>query len=186
MKIFDNLLSLDEEQKIVKCFLDKSFPYFFLNNSVTDDILNNFKNKNLNIKENNMFVHTFYNENKKISNNCHLVDFLYNKFCEKTNLKFKSILRCRLNLQNKQLLKFKNYFNTPHIDSDISHKVLLYYPNDTDGDTLIFNNNFEIIKRVEPKKGRFLLFEGHNYHAACVPVENEIRLAVNFDLLYDY
>ena len=89
----------------------------------------------------------------------------------------------------------KEYDNI-HIDIPFSHLVVLYYVNDTDGDTFIFDkfadldnlksptiNESEstIIKRVSPKKGRALLFDGRRYHSSSGPTK-DIRCIINFDI----
>jgi hypothetical protein len=79
-----------------------------------------------------------------------------------------------------------------HVDDIEPHMVLLYYVNDSDGDTLISDKEFtgaepdygvdaNIIERISPKKGRAILFDGHTYHAASVP-KNNLRCVLNFNL----
>ena len=82
----------------------------------------------------------------------------------------------------------------PHIDCDKEHKVLLYYVNDSDGDTIIYeqtvkdtpcgsvNVDLKEHKRVKPKKGRMVLFDGYRYHCSSQP-KNNYRCIINFDLV---
>jgi len=59
---------------------------------------------------------------------------------------------------------------TPHVDLDIPHYVLLYYGNDVDGDTVFYSNDKKTeIKRVSPKKGRVVFFDGSIPHSASNP-----------------
>ena len=90
----------------------------------------------------------------------------------------------------------KSYDNI-HIDLPIEHLVILYYVNDTDGDTFLFdkradyndlkttavepNDSLNIIKRISPKKGRALLFSGDRYHSSSGPTK-DIRCIINFDV----
>ena len=89
--------------------------------------------------------------------------------------------------------------DTPHTDIPVDHFVMLYYVCDSDGDTIIYNekcNNlddyddninvvknkiFSIQKKVTPKQGRVVLFNGKLYHTAEQP-NNNIRCVVNYDL----
>lgn len=75
-------------------------------------------------------------------------------------------------------------YNEPHIDGEYPHTVLLYYANDSDGDTVFFGkeNNSEPIARVTPKRGRVVIFDGNVYHASCAPT-NGYRIVVNFNLV---
>ena len=72
---------------------------------------------------------------------------------------------------------------TPHTDRDEDHKVLIYYANDSDGDTFFFDKQLNIIERVPPKKGRFVIFDGRTLHSAGFNTESEIRLNINYNFI---
>ena len=76
--------------------------------------------------------------------------------------------------------------DTPHIDIKENHFVMLYYVCDSDGDTIIYNEQIEsetytVQRRVTPKQGRVVLFDGSYYHTAEQPLNN-IRCVVNYNL----
>ena len=73
------------------------------------------------------------------------------------------------------------YHDLPHVDRKDKHIVLLYYVNDTDGDTILFDNDLNIIKRVSPKKNRVLIFNGNILHAGCSPIQSKKRVGINFN-----
>lgn len=70
-----------------------------------------------------------------------------------------------------------------HKDKDEHHLVALYYPFDSDGDTVFFDNilGTNEVFRFTPKRGSMLFFDGAIYHAASYPVKNDIRMVVNFN-----
>ena len=72
--------------------------------------------------------------------------------------------------------------STPHVDMLSPHWVLLYYVNDSDGDTILYNKNKEEIKRVSPKKGKAIFFDGSIYHSAGIP-KNSHRAVINFNFI---
>jgi hypothetical protein len=92
--------------------------------------------------------------------------------------------------------KLRRQYDNVHVDYGTEHLVCLYYVNDTDGDTYIFDKTFHTvppnsdfskidlttIKRVTPKKGRCVLFDGHHYHSSSGPTE-DVRCIVNFDVV---
>jgi hypothetical protein len=88
-------------------------------------------------------------------------------------------------------------YDNIHIDLPIEHLVILYYVNDSDGDTFLFdkranykdlkttavevNDSLNIIKKISPKKGRALVFNGDRYHSSSGPTK-DIRCIINFDV----
>ena len=98
-------------------------------------------------------------------------------------------------LQGRSFLQFPlqlkdDTVDTPHIDlENWRHFVVLYYVCDSDGDTIIYNErqrnaegNYTVRKRVTPKQGRCVIFDGGLYHTACQPINSRVRCIVNYDL----
>ena len=84
--------------------------------------------------------------------------------------------------------------HTPHVDMYRPHYTLLYYVNDSDGDTILWNekvtkdseeypDRFTIMGRVSPEKGRAVLFNGLHYHSSSIPKRATERIAININLL---
>ena len=68
----------------------------------------------------------------------------------------------------------------PHTDSKVPHWVCLYYVNDSDGDTVFFDDDNNEIKRVSPKKGRIAFFDGSILHCGT-PSDTRSRAVINFN-----
>ena len=79
------------------------------------------------------------------------------------------------------LTDYKKINHQPiHIDKDTEDiKSLLYYVNDSDGDTLFFDNDLNIIKRVSPKKNTAILFDSNILHAGSNPIKSKKRIVIN-------
>ena len=78
---------------------------------------------------------------------------------------------------------FKNY-DTPHYDipeQKNPYTVFLYYVLDSDGDTVFFNEKNKIIKKITPKQGTAVMFDGKYLHTAYQPKKN-IRCVINFNI----
>jgi hypothetical protein len=109
---------------------------------------------------------------------------------ETENIELEELLRIQVNLLYGSANKdYKDGgWTTAHVDQDFDHYVLLYYINDSDGDTFMFNEKsgdtfteFTEMTRVQPKQGRALLFDGQYFHSASNPINNNKRLAINFN-----
>jgi hypothetical protein len=106
--------------------------------------------------------------------------------CQKIEIP-NNIKRLKTNLLFTNSIKKSN---TPHIDYNFNHIVLLYYVNDSDGETTIYNKKYGDdlgdIKpkyKFKPKKGDFLKFDGLLYHSSKPPQKNEMRCVLNFNLI---
>lgn len=85
----------------------------------------------------------------------------------------------------------------PHIDFEKPHNSALLYINDTDGDTIFYdqfydtgitdrasyekNTEFTIKERVAPVSNRLVWFDGHQYHSSSTPQKHSKRLVVNIN-----
>lgn len=84
----------------------------------------------------------------------------------------------------------ENHYNIPHVDHPYSNRIsAVYYINDTDGDTYIFNETcmpdklpekLTVAQRVPPKKNRLVIFSSNRFHASSSPLINQERFIINF------
>jgi hypothetical protein len=103
-------------------------------------------------------------------------------------------IRLKLNLLANNTLMTNGKYNTPHIDNKFWNSYsMIYYVNDSDGDTIIFNETSDeekkkrpekltINKRIPPKKNRAVLFRGNYFHTSTNPIDNEKRIVLNVNL----
>jgi hypothetical protein len=129
------------------------------------------------------FVHTFKDRlmgfiSPHIDKPIYILDGLR----KKTGLKDFNLLRLKSNLQIKKSENSLENFTQPHNDVPEDHYVLLYYVNDNDGYTFLFNDDLTLKAKINPKKGRAILFNGKILHASSHPINYETRIVLNFDL----
>lgn len=106
--------------------------------------------------------------------------------CLQRNLLFSlnKILRAKVNVKLRQNSNKNTLINPPHKDNiNYPHLIGIYYVNDSDGDTIIYDSNDEPIKNISPKKGRFLFMNGNRLHSASHPTKTDKRMVINYNLM---
>jgi hypothetical protein len=103
------------------------------------------------------------------------------------------IYRIKANLLYKNSAFPENSYNPPHTDDVKSNfKSVVYYVNDSDGDTILFNESFTgqqlknvtVTEKCKPKRGNFFAFDSNRFHASTPPRINDRRMVINFILRY--
>jgi hypothetical protein len=185
IKVYDNLLNDVEKDRIENFLRDPKFPWFLSigYNHYTTNKEDIEKNTNQYSSECVLLTHVFYMNSFRNSDNYQLSDFVLNLFLERSNYPFKSLIRSKANLTLKTNHSTAIY-TTPHIDYNYDHTVLIYYANDSDGDTVIFEDHksTKVLECIEPKKGRFLTFDGNLYHSAGLNKIYDLRMNLNFNI----
>lgn len=118
-----------------------------------------------------------------------LTQTLFTEFCRSQGIRARSH-RQRIALTQPQL-DTRIY---PHVDSPEPHWVAIYYMDDSDGDTVLYSQRVTDIPwgdpvsadtltemaRIQPRRGRWLVFNGSYYHAATAPQHHQLRLIINY------
>ena len=185
-KVFDNLLTQDEQEQLNTVFFDHDFPYY-MSSAVGQKTVNQKAYdtwSDSNTVEAKLMVHSFITD-KEISRYYQGIEHLLHLFYKKTDIKFSGVYRCKLNLQYQVADYDKDNYQCPHMDQVFDHKVLIYYPFTSDGDTFLFyqveQKKYQIIDRIEPIGGRFLLMD-KMFHAGQPPIKNIHRMVLNYNL----
>jgi hypothetical protein len=100
--------------------------------------------------------------------------------CSKFNWLLLDIIKARIYLSLPYNTKLDHW--SPHNDLPFEHTVVIYYINDSDGDTVFFDRHGKITDKVTPKRGRVCVFDGSILHGAGIPKTGP-RLIANFDIL---
>jgi hypothetical protein len=132
------------------------------------------------------FIRSLFEHNRNLINEEFLFYFLQIPYRLSFHLDFtiKQIFMSRLFLFPPSINPGPKYSGI-HQDLSYYHHVCLYYINDSDGDTIFFDEKGEKeIKRVTPKKGRIAFFPGHILHCTSTP-KNNTRVIFNTDFLIE-
>ena len=137
-----------------------------------------------------------FNQNNKTF---HIINPLIEKGCNEIKFNIEKIERCYGAIH--ALIRKKSRIDNIHVNNDIPHLVMIYYVNDCDGDTILYDKtledipleiyypdeycNLNIAYKISPKKGRILFFDGRTYHAPSSPTTG-MRCIITLDLFGEF
>ena len=188
IQVIDNIISKKEQEYLKNIFYSNEFPWFYTAD-VTSSILNKKQRRpafsHIFMKDGNINSN-YYDIVKKISDNV-------NKKIKKKLIHYQVRSFLQLSL-DKNLIG--NSIDTPHIDMIEPHLVYLYYVNDCDGDTVIYDyisngthtldipfyEDIKIKKKITPKQGMVVIFDGMTWHTSTQPTRGN-RCIINFDMI---
>ena len=182
--IFDDIINLDYQDIIKEILLgDRQYKGYDFPWYLTHDVT---KPAKADSQLRPAFFHGYVDYPSELSSVFHdLFIRLIQNSCAKIDRKNVDVIQgrsfCQLPISSDRIS-----VDTPHIDTKDNHFVMLYYVCDSDGDTIIYNEQLEsetykLQQRVTPKQGRVVLFDGSYYHTAEQPLNN-IRCVVNYNL----
>ena len=86
----------------------------------------------------------------------------------------KTIWRSRIDMT---LYNPNNYRHEIHTDLEIPNTTCIFYVNDSDGDTVLYEKG--MARSVEPKANRLLMFDGNIAHTGHSPSKHKNRVLIN-------
>ena len=130
------------------------------------------------------FVHTFANENGIVSKFHPFFLKLIQNSCKKINLKKVEIYSGSTTFE---LPTFKRDIIDDPYTSVKNSVSMIYFVTDSNGDVIIYNEkekskSYTIKKKISPKQGRVILFDGELHHVDEEPNEY-LRCTVNYDFI---
>lgn len=181
--------------KLQKEVLHMDFPWYY----VEQTTYGNFEHEET---EHTLYQHSYFHSvivdgtsNSPVSS---LVETCIAGIFDKAGIDFKgNILRARF---VTQIVSPVSIVHKPHIDAIDTRYTGFMYMNDSDGDSVMYNetydlmsgiNTFEYYKKLEasgftikekvsPKANKAVLFDSLNYHSSCSPSKTSRRVILNF------
>ena len=165
-----DFLPLALEHEIRDTLLSDSFPWFF-NDSTTPD--------NAGSLTAFQFTHSFFRTDRG-----------WNSQWSSLIQRMLDVAQLRLGVDPTKLIRSKANLMTIRNDvpdSSLIHKdmpepgcnSLLYYVEDSDGDTIIFDESKNITHRIAPKKNTAIFFDSNIWHSPSPPTQHKRRVIIN-------
>jgi hypothetical protein len=187
MKIIENFLSDNEHQDLTKLVTSSVFDWYYIPYTSYSEL-----HSGSNVTESGQFVHTFFH-NKQTFKFMELMNMFKDKLIQH-GVKPTNLSHMKANMLIKDSSYPANHFHPPHSDVEDEDKfcTLLYYLNDSDGDTYMFNQTYNnmpdfknrtdelvITKRITPKANTAVIFDSTIIHTSSSPRETDRRMVVN-------
>ena len=181
--IYDNFLTKSYHKEIKDILTSADFPWFYIPNISDGTDTRELKNEY-------GFYHLLIND--KGQGNSNYTSFfrpMLHQIMDITNTN--KILKARCDMTtNKGIEKVHD----THVDfvDQTSYKSVIFYVNETDGDTTLFNERYTsdfkdrtqtIMKKVQPKENRLLVFEGDLLHTGSSPINYSNRILINCNFI---
>ena len=181
-KIYDDCVSRDVIYEIEKVLLQRDYRWGYIGHTVTPSSPDPQMSHVLYAYD----PYTKQNDNYIKSKFSYILNYLFEEIEKNTdlNLNERILYRAKSTILFPPSKKQKQESDI-HIDSsEIVMDNLLYYVNDSDGDTILYENDRKtVIKRISPKAGRFVYFSGAIPHCASRPSENLKRMVININVI---
>lgn len=200
IRVIDGILGSNMQDAIEGLLFEKIFPWGFVDDltSAVDESKKRSKTAG--------FRHEFFNSESKINSPWFFLVFpILANALDQIKIKNDPAKLLQARTFKQKPTKIRNEYDVLHVDDLLTRPLvsILYYVNDSDGDTFFFDQTtadhpdpakviamthdqhqkeFSIAKRVSPKKGKCVIFDGSRYHASSSPQNNQ-RCIINFSYI---
>ena len=187
--IIDNAIPTEDQDIIERLVTGDSFGWIYNpNTAYTTELVEKLKFPDEFFKDSvdsPLFSHILWNE---FGRNSHLFN-VFIPLLDAVPYEFHRLVRCKINLTLPVQGSTVDTHSYPHVDYIDDEGLItgLYYVNDSDGDTFLFNEMnphrgaLTVAQRITPKRGRLVLFDANRYHAGNNPIDHPTRLTLNFN-----
>ena len=170
MQIIDNFLPQDKWETIHRVLTGDAFPWYLNKDSAYtgDGYIN--------------MTHKYYQDNRVTSDWYGMLKPVIEEFEKQTQLQIKNILRIKSNLVFNRTITKEEQAKQIHQDvEDPNYVSLLYYVHDSDGDTILYQDDKETeVIRIKPVANRASIFDSRIWHTGTLPTINQSRQGINF------
>ncbi|MFO0759640.1 MAG: 2OG-Fe(II) oxygenase [Byssovorax sp.] len=194
IEIVEGFVSRTYEEELRDTLLSANFPWFLNQRTVPDDYPLLRVPADGTILDTPQFTHTLHDNGGPTSTFCGLVMPLLHFFTAKTGISTRQVIRIKANLTVPHPRTMgTDVYQGPHVDFQYndgsSFVTMVYYVNDSDGDTVLFHERstgpiarLSERQRVTPRQGRLVCFDGEIIHSGQNPRETPARAVINLNV----
>ena len=189
IKIFNNLITPLYADAIEDDITRPDYPWLYL-----DDVTYNNQTTNPGL------VSVIFDHGKPMSDWYPFIKPVLYQIADAAEVAIKQVLRIRVGFLLQEPVQPPP--STPHVDFLYPHYTSCYYINDSDGDTVIYDQTiaevgadrdhdivqsyvaqtkFTVAQTSPPRKGSACVFDGDHFHSSTNPYKNRKRLVITFN-----
>lgn len=190
--IIDNIIPKLEQDKIENTIffptdISTQIPWKWYHDTISPEI-HPPSPPDFNIYRGGQFVYNSHN-NPDLKQINSLLELPLLKLHQENFKKGIQILKCKTNFIFREYPATSTSIFPIHTDLNLKTPsdvfwTAIYYVNDSDGNTIIFDEDLKIRKTITPRKGRLLLFHGHSLHAGQPPINSGKRVVINYNFTF--
>jgi hypothetical protein len=193
--LYKDILTKEQHKSLYDLITGLDFPWYYQPNIAYTNNPNAEANPNL--CQSFGLTHTVWDiEKGKVSEVLSHMAIIADSFTKVSGIKPNNFIRIKINLQTPVVNNDPNKYNGAHVDRYTPHCSLIYYLDDSDGDTFIFNELFDesdpttwpqnvvptVKERITPvANSLYHLDTGLRYHSSSNPINTNRRYTINFN-----
>ncbi len=179
MEIIDDFLDKAISDNLEQTLSSNDFPWYYSNYTTYSKHYTTDKTRDC-----SQFTHVFFLHGNINSGYFSLIQ----PIIDASGRSPEKLVRAKANLIYRHSDWPPDVYNLPHADhtKEVDAESLLYYVNDSDGCTVIFEekepiNSHELTVRhkIAPYKNRLIIFDSMILHASTPPSSHELRMVIN-------
>lgn len=196
IRVIDDFLPTEQFESLQSYVLSMQFPWFYCEHvSLPPEDGAGIVDKNA--VETDGFNHIFYDKPWDVKSFTYKqLESFISQLEISLGLREEDIIRFRASMKSPKLGFSEGNYNLPHVDYFFPHESLIYYINDSDGPTYVFDqvhqytgknlgigfDSFTIKTKILPKANRLLWINGLQYHTASNPIQSKRRVIFNINI----
>jgi hypothetical protein len=185
IEVIDNFVNSIMMEQIEHTISQEKFGWDYCKYGTQIEYNRKYQFKDANTIDRPQFVH---NINTEFDNDIFIRKYLLHCMEDYFGRNFSDrLIRAKINMLTKDSEYGVNNYHIPHVDDRGDIETVIYYVNDSDGDTFVFNEKpdeslteITIKDRISPVRGRLVLFDSSYLHASSSPVISSERIIINF------
>jgi hypothetical protein len=183
ISVYDNVLDIELLDTLRSEVLGSNTPWFYVPNSAYEDTAEDLKQGSL--------FHLAIDPEVPPSTLANICLEVADQCLKHMDVASYTLFRARLALQMWK--GSEPITHGGHVDCEVPHIVGLLYISDSDGDTVIYDQEHpmntvskepDILTeqiRISPKSNRLVIFDGYHFHSSSAPTEHATRYVINFN-----